>query len=258
MSKAEIRTTLHDHDTGQVAEVVYDRATKLNTMTTEAIPQLEQVFRDLAGNDDLRCVVLTGAGEKAFVGGADINELAALGTPNRARAFITSLHKSMKAIRDLPVPVIARVDGYALGAGMELAAACDMRICSDRAVFGMPEVRVGIPSVIEAALLPMLVGTGRSNYLVMTGENIDAQTALEWGMADIMVPAADLNAKIEAVVGGILASGARAVRLQKALCQKWERLDVDAAIQAGIDSLASAYETDEPSRMTGAFLNRKR
>ena len=98
-------------------------------------------------------MILTGAGERAFVGGADINELAHLDRDS-AREFITLVHRCCDGFRRLPVPVIARIDGYALGAGLELAAACDLRVASDRSMFGMPEVRVGIPSVVEAALLP--------------------------------------------------------------------------------------------------------
>ncbi|HJO75520.1 MAG TPA: enoyl-CoA hydratase-related protein, partial [Rhodospirillales bacterium] len=108
---------------------------------------------------DLRAVVLTGKGEKAFIGGADISEMADL-TPETAETFITGLHGASAALRRLPVPVVARIQGYCLGGGMEVAAACDMRIASESAVFGMPEVALGLPSVIEAALFPRLIGDG--------------------------------------------------------------------------------------------------
>ena len=128
----------------------------------------------LAADPELRAGrSLSGAGERAFVGGADINELAALDRDS-ARDFITLVHRCCDAFRRLPVPVIARIDGYALGAGLELAAACDLRVASERSHFGMPEVRIGIPSVVEAALLPRLIGAGRARRLLLTGETIDA------------------------------------------------------------------------------------
>src|SRR6185437_11306337 len=98
------------------------------------------------------------------------------------------VHRCCDGFRRLPAPVIACIDGYALGAGLELAAACDLRVASDRAQFGMPEVRVGIPSVVEAALLPLLVGHGRARRLLLTGETIDAATALAWGLVDAVAP----------------------------------------------------------------------
>ena len=114
---------------------------------------------EVAADPELRLAILTGAGGRAFVGGADIGEIAALDHAS-ARDFITLVHRCCDAFRRLPVPVIARIDGYALGAGLELAAACDLRVASETSVFGMPEVAIGIPSVVEAALLPRLIGAG--------------------------------------------------------------------------------------------------
>ena len=134
----------------------------------------------LGEREDLRAVVLTGAGDKAFIGGADIFEMATLDAES-AEGFITLVHRSCDCLRALPVPVIARINGYALGAGLEVAAACDLRIASSNAVFGMPEVKVGIPSVVEAALLPGLIGWGRTRELLLFGENIDARDRARLG-----------------------------------------------------------------------------
>src|SRR5689334_15819468 len=138
-----------------------------------------------------------------------------------AREFITLLHRACDALRRLPVPVIARIDGYALGAGLELAAACDIRIAAAGARFGMPEVKVGIPSVIEAALLPSLIGWGRTRRLLYTGDTIDAAEAERWGLVERCVPTAELDGAIDAALDAILACGARAIRLQKALIREW-------------------------------------
>jgi 1,4-dihydroxy-2-naphthoyl-CoA synthase len=114
--------------------------------------------------------VLSGAGAKAFSAGADIKEMAAIENPQEAKALITRLHRSCDAIRNLPVPVIARIHGFCFGAGPEIAAACDVRLASDTASFGMPEVKIGIPSVIEAALFPLLTGSGRAHEILLLGE----------------------------------------------------------------------------------------
>ena len=130
-------------------------------------------------------------------------------------AFITLVHRTCDCLRELPVPVIARVNGYALGAGLEVAAACDLRVASSNAVFGMPEVKVGIPSVVEAALLPGLIGWGRTRELLLFGENIDAATALAWGLVEQVVAPAELDAAVEARLDALLSAGPQAVRLQK-------------------------------------------
>ena len=138
---------------GFIARVSIDRAAKLNALDRALIGEIIETMTALAAEPDLRLAVVSGAGGRAFIGGADIDELAALDADS-ARAFITAVHVCCDAFRHLPVPAIARIDGYALGAGLELAAACDFRVASERSIFGMPEVRIGIPSVVEAALLP--------------------------------------------------------------------------------------------------------
>jgi enoyl-CoA hydratase len=150
--------------------------------------------------------------------------------------------------------VIARLQGYTFGAGLEMAAACDMRVASADAQFGMPEVRLGVPSVVEAALLPQLIGWGRTRRLLLTGDRIDAATALAWGLVESVVPAHQLDAAVERLAELILASGPRAVRLQKALIGEWESLPLSQAIQRGIDRFAEAWETDEPRTIMRSFL----
>jgi enoyl-CoA hydratase len=152
--------------------------------------------------------------------------------------------------------VIARVNGFCLGAGLEVMAACDMHIASDNAVFGMPEVKIGLPSVVEAALLPQLIGWGRTKLLLYTGDNIDAQTALDWGLVEKVVPAAGLDAAVDGWVRSIVESGPRAIRLQKELIREWEAMPISDAVEAGIRCIARAYQTDEPARMVGEAIQR--
>ena len=178
--------------------------------------------------------------------------------PQSAEGFITLVHRSCDCLRALPVPVIARINGYALGAGLEVAAACDLRIASSNAVFGMPEVKVGIPSVVEAALLPGLIGWGRTRELLLFGENIDAPTALAWGLVEEVVAPDALDAAVERRLASLLAAGPQAVRLQKQLIRQWEDMTLSQAVSAGIESFTKSFATDEPARMMGAFTNRPR
>jgi enoyl-CoA hydratase/carnithine racemase len=175
-----------------------------------------------------------------------------------ARAFITRVHRTCDCLRQLPVPVIARINGYALGAGLEVAAACDIRIAATTAIFGMPEVRVGIPSVVEAAVLPRLIGWGRTRELLLFGQNIDAETALRWGLVEEVADPAALDDAVERKLAALLQAGPRAVRLQKKLIRDWEDMTVPAAVRAGIDAFVDAWQTDEPARMMRAFTERPR
>jgi enoyl-CoA hydratase len=236
---------------GFVARVTIDRAAKLNALDRTTLAEIIEAMTGLADDKALRLAVVTGAGGRAFVGGADVDELAALDADS-ARGFITAVHVCCDAFRHLPVPAIARIDGYALGAGLELAAACDFRVASDRSIFGMPEVRIGLPSVVEAALLPGLIGPARTRKLLLTGENIDADEALAWGLVDRVVPAGGLDAAVEALAASILAAGPHAVRLQKSLILDWEDMHTTAAVDRGIDGFVEAFATDEPRRMTNA------
>jgi enoyl-CoA hydratase/carnithine racemase len=251
-----VRVTIESRAGGAIARVTLDNAAKLNTLGSHLMIEFIEAVEALGARDDLRAVVLTGAGEKAFIGGANIFEMATLDRAG-AEAFITLVHRCCASLRDLPVPVIARLNGYALGAGLEIAAACDLRIAASSAVFGMPEVKVGIPSVVEAALLPGLIGWGRTREMLLFGENIDAPTALAWGLVEQVVAPAALDAAVEARLTALMGCGPQAVRLQKQLIRQWEDLTLAQAVRAGIESFTQAYETDEPARLMSRFKDRR-
>ncbi len=240
---------------GGVATISIDNAGRLNCLGRSQIVAFIDAVTALADDPDLRVLIVTGEGNRAFMGGANLLELGEL-NPARARDFLILIHRMCKVLRDLPVPVIARVNGFCLGAGLEVMAACDMHIASDNAVFGMPEVKIGLPSVVEAALLPQLIGWGRTKLLVYTGDNIDARTALEWGLVEKVVPAAELDSALGRWVESIVESGPKAIRLQKELIRDWEAMPVSDAIEAGIRTIAKAYQSDEPVRMVGAAIQR--
>jgi enoyl-CoA hydratase len=240
---------------GALARIFLNRPEKANALNSAMLTELGAAVRSLAG-EELRAAVLTARG-KTFCGGADTSELKSL-TPANAGAFVEKIHNVCQAIRALPIPVLAQMHGAVIGAGLEIAAACDLRVAAEGTKFAMPEVRLGIPSVVEAALLPRLIGWGRTRELLLCGENIDAETALRWGLIERLVEPAGLDEAVEAKVRAVLAAGARAVRLQKKLIREWEDLPVDEAVAAGIRCFVEAWKTDEPARMMATFVNRRR
>lgn len=251
-SHASVR--YEDRDRGRIGFVTIERPDKLNSLSTAVMRDLEAVLHRVAVEPNLRAVVLTGAGDKAFICGADIDEMSQLGDPKTARAFITSVHRCSQALRDIPAPVIARINGYCLGAGLEVAAACDLRLCATTAVLGMPETKLGVPSVIEAALLPSLIGWGRARRILYTGETFGAEQALAWGLVEEIHPPALLDAAVDALLDKLLDAEPRAVQLQKALMQRWEELPMSEAIAAGIVAFEDAWTTDAPAKAMAAHL----
>ena len=247
-----IRSELETRGGGVVARITIDNPRKLNILTGEGLLRFSEFFHSIKDNSSLRAVVLAGAGEKAFIGGADLETLGSL-DPASAREFIGLIHDACTAMRDCPVPVLARINGWCLGAGLELAASCDLRIAADSAAFGMPEVRLGIPSVVEAALLPRLVGAGRARWLVMTGETIGAADALVWGLVEKICPAEHLDAAVNRALDAILAGDPDAIRAQKRLCKLWEEAPLAESIRISIDEFAQSYESGEPRRRVAAF-----
>jgi enoyl-CoA hydratase/carnithine racemase len=241
-----------------VGYLTFNNPERHNAVSLDMWEAASGILEDFKGDKNIRVVVFSGAGGKAFIGGADINHMVTMKSSEDGRAFITLIHKLCQAIRDCPVPVICRAEGYTLGAGLEVAAACDLRIAADNAFFGMPEVRVGIPSVVEAALLPRLIGWGRTSRMLLTAENIDAAKAEAWGLVEEVVPAAKLDDAIERCVNAIVEATPLSVRAQKRLMRRWERLSLDEAVQAGIDALAQSVADGEHIERMGAFINRKK
>lgn len=238
---------------GKVARVLINDPRRLNAMSAALMADFIAEMKAVSLDDDCRCVVVEGAGGRAFVGGANIFELSDL-TKSAARALLTQVHQCCDALRMCPVPVIAKIDGFCIGAGMELAAAADLRVASEGSVFGMPEVAVGLPSVVEASLFPGLIGWGRTRQMMLTAENISAETAERWGFVEATAPKAALDVAVERFVLPIVKAGPKAIRLQKSLMRSWEAMSPVDAARAGIEALASAFDSDEPKRMTAPVI----
>jgi enoyl-CoA hydratase/carnithine racemase len=236
------------------AWVTLDRP-PLNLIVPELIAELRAAFEALARDEGVRAAVVTGAG-RAFTAGMQVQVLRDLG-PATARALITSLHEAIHAVHDAPFPTVAMVNGPCLGAGFELAMACDLRVAAAGAQLGLPEVKVGAPSVIEAALLPVLVGPGRAAEMLLTGDSVTAEQALAWGLVNRVVQAAELTSATAALVDKILACAPPAIRLQKELIVRWRGTDLASAIRIGIDAFARNYETGEGREAALAFLEKR-
>jgi enoyl-CoA hydratase len=232
-------------------------AKSMNILGTPVTLGLTQAVNWIAEQSDARVVVIRGTGDKAFVGGADLHEMSELDSTG-GQIFITNLRKLCDAVRSIPVPTIARVSGYCLGAGLEFAAACDIRLGSDHAQFAMPEVRVGIPSVIHAVLLPALIGPGATNWLLLTGESIDAAQALRWGFLQFVSTTDKLDELVERTVAPILAAAPHAVRSQKALLHFWEQSTIEAGLDRSVAHFGAAFDSGEPRQYMKHFLEQKK
>jgi len=239
---------------GGVVRCTLDRP-PLNLLEPGLIASLRVTFAELAADASIRVAVVTGAG-RAFTGGMDVRVLRDLDAAG-ATALITTLHDAIDAVHRAPFPVIAAVNGHALGAGFELALACDLRVAATGATLGLPEVRVGVPSVIQAALLPPLVGPGRAAELLLTGTTIGAEQGLGWGLVNRVVARDAFDAAVDETVAAITACAPQAVRLQKQLIVRWRESALTDAVRAGIPAFAASYATGEPREGATAFLEKR-
>ncbi len=240
-----------------VATVSIQQAGSLNILSTPVMNGLIEALAWVENNNDVRVVVIRGHGDKAFVAGADIKEMAAL-DHQTARVFIDKLRQLCEAVRVLRMPVIARVPGWTLGGGLEFALCCDLRIASTAAKLGMPEVKVGIPSVIHASLMPRLIGQSRAAWLLLTGEIIDAQQGLSWGLLDKVVELDTLDQEIARVADGLAELGPKVLAQQKRMMREWEDEPLETSIQNSISEFAAAFQTGEPQQYMGQFLKEKK
>ena len=238
-----------------VARLTIEHARKANILSATV---MEALLAELADSRDrsLRVLVLAGSGERSFISGVDVREMAALDQTS-AKPFIERLRAVCEAVRMFPAPVVARINGWCLGGGLELAMACDLRAASTAAKFAMPEVKLGIPSVIHAALMPRLIGSARARLMILTGATIDAQCALDWGLVDAVAAPADLDAAVTKMIAPILECGAQVISAQKMLLREWEELPLSEAIEASVPVFARAFATGEPQRSMNDFLRAK-
>lgn len=240
---------------GGLATITLNRPEKLNLLNREMIKEIGEAVEELGKDEGIRVVVIMGAGDRAFTAGIDVNEMKDL-NPSSAREFIRQLHYTIKSVRDLDKVVIAAINGFCFGAGCELAMACDLRIASENAEIGLPEIKLGIPSVIEAALMPFLIGMGRAKELIFLGDSIGADEAERIGLVNKVVPADKLNDAVKEVSDKILSYSPTAVKMQKRIINQWLPSDLEAAIDYSIDAFSRCFATNEPNEAMTAFLRK--
>jgi len=240
-----------------VATLVLRGDKSLNIMGRKLVGDLVRALEALRQDAGLRLVIVSGPPGGSFQGGVNIAEMQSF-TPDSGRDFITLLHQACHGMRALPVPSIARIEGFCLGGGMELAASCDLRIGTQASRYGMPEVQVGLPSVIEARLLPTLIGWGNTRELLYRGHIIDAAEAHRIGFLQKIVPDTQLDAGLAPWVEDILRAEPHAIRAQKRLIEGWLETPPAVGIQASIDAFGATFHTDAANQRLQAFLDRPR
>ncbi len=240
---------------GGVVAITFDNG-RLNLLTSQAAAVYTSTLRELARDPEIRLLIVQG-GAQAFLGGADIKFLKDAGKAD-IDAYIRGVHALCEQLRDLPFPTMSLVSGYCLGAGMEVAAVCDIKLATADASFGMPEVRLGVPSVIHGAMLPGMIGWTRTRDLLLSGRMIPARLACDWGLITDVAADEGLPALAAHWQEMLLDGGPLAMRIQKKLIRDWERLPLAEAIAIGVDALVSAYDSDEPKRYMEAFLLKRK
>ena len=229
---------------GPLATLSLNRPEKRNAMNTQMTREAKSAIAELAKANDLRVLVIEGAGS-VFSAGADVVEMGAL-TEDNARDFISNLHSLIHSVREFPHPVVCKCQGYVLGGALELMLGCDLRVAADDTKFGMPEVRVGVPSVIEAALFVPISGLGAAQDLLFTGRTFDAQEAHRLGIVQRICPPSDLEATTHEAVMDLLQAAPGALRAQKALLRRWMQAYLEAAVPPSIDAFEASFRTGEP------------
>jgi enoyl-CoA hydratase len=239
------------------ATVIVARPDKLNALNSQTIAELARAFQDLAADDEVRGLIITGEGEKAFVAGADIAELARMG-PIDGIGVSRQGQEAFRLLERMGKPVIAAVNGYALGGGMELALACHLRIASENARFGLPEVKLGIiPGYGGTVRLPRIVGRGRALELILTGEMIPAQRAYEIGLVNRVVPAGEVRAAAEQLLDGILKNGPIALRFALEAVDRSLETGIDEGLGLEAHLFGLLASTEDMREGMGAFLEKR-
>lgn len=241
-----------------IAVVTVSRRQALNALNTATLKELEDAFDGIAANREIKSVIITGAGEKAFIAGADIAEMAGM-QPFEAREFASLGHRVTRKMEGLPQPVIAAVNGFALGGGCEIALASDIRIAAEGARFGQPEVGLGIvPGFGGTQRLPRLIGKGMAAELLLTGRLVTSAEALQIGLVNQVVTADQLMERARELARTIAEKGSIAARLIKSVLHKGQGLDLEKALEMEADSFALCFSTGEQKEGMEAFLSKRK
>jgi len=241
-----------------VAIVTFNRPRVLNALSHATVAELAAAMDELGADPNVRCVILTGAGDKAFVAGADINELRAIGSATSGADFAAWGQDILFKIENLLKPVICAINGYALGGGCELAMACDIRMAADSAILGQPEINLGvIPGYGGTQRLPRLVGKGQAKLLVLSGDRISAQEALRIGLVDMVVPAAELMDKARELARKLAGKAPLAVACAKKCINVGAEIDLVTACAYEASQFGLTCASQDRVEGTTAFLEKR-
>lgn len=240
-----------------IGVITINRPKALNALNSETLRELKELATEIEGRKDVRVVIVTGAGEKSFVAGADISEMVH-GTPMEGRAMCLLAHETFAKLENMPQVTIAAVNGYALGGGCELSMACDIRIASEKARFAQPEVNLGIlPGFGGTQRLPRLVGKGRAKELIFTTDQIDAQEAYRIGLVNKVVPAEALMDACKAMAEKIMGKASYAVSLAKSAINTGMDTDLASGCRFESDLFGVAFSTADKQEGMTAFLEKR-
>lgn len=240
-----------------IATITVNRPSAMNAMTVATLEELERVVAEIARNPDIRAAIITGAGAKAFIAGADIAVMRDM-TSTQARELALQAHQIYAAIEHSPKTFIAAVNGYALGGGCELAMACDIRLASDNAKFGQPEINIGIlPGFGGTQRLPRLVGKGRALEIILTGDMIDAREALRIGLVNRVVPQTELLDEAREMARKIAGKGLVAIKLCKEAVGNGLEMDLSRACAYEAELFGYSFSTADQKEGMGAFLEKR-
>ena len=242
---------------GRVAVITINRPQKLNALNIQTRAEGAAALEELREDESVRVVVITGAGEKAFVAGADISEFE--GRTAVSQRDVMTARSLFTAVDTFPKPVIAMINGFCLGGGCELALSCDIRVASDTARFGQPEINLGIiPGGGGTQRLTRLVGEGKAMELILTGDIIDAQTAYNLGLVNAVVPAADLEARTMELANRIAEKSPIALRMAKEAVKLASRSNLDEGLRREVDLFALCFSSEDKDEGVSAFLEKRK
>ena len=242
----------------KTATVFFNRPSALNALNYPVLAELEQILDQLAADDSVYTLILTGAGDKAFIAGGDIKDMSRMNV-EEGKLYGYTGTALLQKIEEFEKPIIAAVNGYALGGGTEVAMACDIRIASEKAIFGQPEVGLGIiPGFAGTQRLPRLVGRGMAKMLIFTGRNVKAEEALRIGLCEVVVPHAELLPWCKRLAAEINKNGPTSVRLAKAAINHGLDMDLRSGCRFESFVFGHCFATEDHQEGTGAFVDKRK
>lgn len=241
-----------------VGRIILNRPEKLNAINMDLLVEVEETLKEFQRDDEIKVIVIKSSTEKAFSSGTDVEFVSKPGVLWKLREIPKQLHKTFLACRTCERPIICAVDGYCLGAGLELAISCDIIIATTRSKFGLPNIKVGIPSIVEAAILIQAVGIMGARELALTGKFWDAEKAERRGLVNAVVPPEELENEVQRWVDTLSRYSNLVFATQKDIIHKWMTTDLDTAIDYSINTVLINFTTFDTREGMTAFLEKRK